>query len=331
MNAEFVLGMPVLDRAIPQFMKFNFKKSIKLIAMILVLFCLFSFFEIYIPKSKDISPVIVYTAKKGMGDEDIARDLEQQGIIKNNWFFRLYVVILGNHSKLQAGSYNLSSSMSIADIVKKFILGDVIKENIIIIEGWDIQDIGKYLESKSFCSQEYFLSLTKNDWSQNFDILKDKPKNLNLEGYIFPDTYQVYLGQTPEELLKNILNNLSKKLTPELRNEIVSQKKSVFGILWKRLVNDMSLQIDSTINYITNKSEARVAIKDTKIDSPYNTYKYQGLPLGPISNPGIDSILAAIYPIESPYWYYLSASTTGKTIFSKTLLEHNQAVAKYLK
>jgi len=322
--------------------------------MILVLFCLFSFFEIYIPKSKDISPVIVYTAKKGMGDEDIARDLEQQGIIKNNWFFRLYVVILGNHSKLQAGSYNLSSSMSIADIVKKFILGDVIKENIIIIEGWDIQDIGKYLESKSFCSQEYFLSLTKNDWSQNFDILKDKPKNLNLEGYIFPDTYQVYLGQTPEELLKNILNNLSKKLTPELRNEIVSQKKSVFeiitmasilekevkttedkkivsGILWKRLVNDMSLQIDSTINYITNKSEARVAIKDTKIDSPYNTYKYQGLPLGPISNPGIDSILAAIYPIESPYWYYLSASTTGKTIFSKTLLEHNQAVAKYLK
>ena len=108
-------------------------------------------------------------------------------------------------------------------------------------------------------------------------------------------------------------------------------KKIVSGILWKRLVNDMSLQIDSTINYITNKSEARVAIKDTKIDSPYNTYKYQGLPLGPISNPGIDSILAAIYPIESPYWYYLSASTTGKTIFSKTLLEHNQAVAKYLK
>jgi len=89
----------------------------------------------------------------------------------------------------------------------------------------------------------------------------------------------------------------------------------------------MPLQLDSTINYITGRSDASVAIKDTKINSPYNTYKYVGLPKGPISNPGIDSITAAIYPKATNYWYYLS---DGKTFFSETLAQHNAARAKYL-
>jgi UPF0755 protein len=91
----------------------------------------------------------------------------------------------------------------------------------------------------------------------------------------------------------------------------------------------MPLQVDATINYITNGNDPGVATKDTRIDSPYNTYKYAGLPLGPISSPGMDSILAAIYPKETNYLFYMS-SRSGKTIFSKTLQEHNMAVAKYL-
>jgi UPF0755 protein len=89
----------------------------------------------------------------------------------------------------------------------------------------------------------------------------------------------------------------------------------------------MPLQLDATINYITGKSDAGVAIKDTKIDSPYNTYKYNGLPKGPISNPGIYSITAAIYPTKTNYWFYLS---DGKTHYSETLDQHNAARAKYL-
>ena len=104
----------------------------------------------------------------------------------------------------------------------------------------------------------------------------------------------------------------------------------VSGILWKRLAVGMPLQVDATINYITNKNDAGVAIKDTKINSPYNTYKYAGLPAGPISSPGMDSILAAIYPTKNDYWYWLSANGTGKTIFSKTLDQHNIARVKYL-
>jgi len=110
----------------------------------------------------------------------------------------------------------------------------------------------------------------------------------------------------------------------------IEDKKIVSGILWKRLNSGMGLQVDATVLYALKKENSKVYIKDTQFDSPYNTYKYQGLPLGPISNPGADSIIAAIYPTKTNYLYYLSAPD-GKTIFSKTLEEHNYNKAKYLK
>ena len=110
----------------------------------------------------------------------------------------------------------------------------------------------------------------------------------------------------------------------------LEDKKVVSGILWKRMDNGMRLQVDATILYAQAKEGMKIYIKDTQINSPYNTYRVDGLPLGPISNPGIDSIIAAIYPTKTNYYYYLSAPD-GKTIFSKTLEEHNYNKNKYLK
>ena len=107
-------------------------------------------------------------------------------------------------------------------------------------------------------------------------------------------------------------------------------KKIVSGIFWKRIKTNTPLQSCASINYITGKNDRGALWQDIEIDSPYNTYKYRGLPLGPISNPGLESILATIYPEESDYWYYLS-TPSGKTIFSKTFKEHSAAQGKYLK
>ncbi len=310
--------------------------------------------EIYLPLKPLLNDSIVFTAQKGMGDEEIAKALEDAGIIKNSYFMRGYVFLTMQDYRLQAGKYSLSPSMSVAQIVRKFVTGDVIRQNITILEGWDKFQISKYLEAKGVCEEKDFLNLINFDYSKSYSFLQDKPKDISLEGYLFPDTYRVSLGEDKEDFLKKMLDNFDKKLTAELRAEIKNQNKSIFeiitmasilekevallndkkivsGILWKRIDVDMPLQVDSTVNYITGKSDAGVAIKDTKIDSPYNTYKYTGLPIGPISNPGLDSILAAIYPKDSPYWYYLSADGTGKTIFSKTIGEHNAARAKYLR
>lgn len=310
--------------------------------------------EVYIPKSEVGGSVIVYVVQKGIGEEEIASQLEAGGIIKNGLAFRLYVILTGKHLKLQAGKYTISSSMSIAQITNKFVVGDVVRFRLVLFEGWDIEDMGKYLEGESLYTKKEFIEAADKNFNTEFVFLKSKPANLGLEGYVFPDTYYVNEGESAEDFLRQTLYNFDRKLTPDLKIAIAAEKKTIFqiitmasiiekevrslkdkkivsGILWKRIENDFPLQVDSTVNYITRKDHASVAIKDTKIDSPYNTYLYKGLPLGPISNPGINSIIAAIYPEKSPYWYYLSADGTGQTIFSKTYAEHNAAIAKYFK
>ena len=346
------------------------KKIALIIAGVLLPALFFACFEIYIPVNPGSHETISFTAQKGWGDDEIAINLQKLGIIRSSYFFEFYVVLSLKHSALQAGEYNLSPKMSIHDIANKMAQGDIIRDKVIILEGWDEKDIGKYLESKGICpatrdpaqrdSQDDFLALVKKDYSDEFsaqggpasgwDFLKDKPKDADLEGYLFPDTYEISKGENCEDILIFLLANFDKKLTPELKTEIKNQEKSIFdiitmasmiekevrtpddkkivsGILWKRLAIGMPLQLDATINYITDKSDASVLTKDTKIDSPYNTYKYKGLPKGPISNPGINSIIAAIYPTQTNYWYYLS---DGKTHFSETLEQHNAAKAKYL-
>jgi len=329
----------------------NFLKKITLSVILFLLFIFFFIcFEIYIPINPRSHETITYTVQKGWGDDEIAKDLQKLKIIRNNYFFRLYVVVSLQHSNLQAGEYNLSPKMSIYQIAKKMAQGDVIRDTVVILEGWDIKDIAEYVQSKGICDQNEFIALTQKDYSSEFSFLQDKPKNLSFEGYLFPDTYEISKGESCEDILSLMLNNFDKKLTPELRTEIKKQNKSIFdvitmasmiekevrglndkkivsGILWKRLAINMPLQLDSTVNYITGGSRPSVSIKETKIDSPYNTYKYPGLPKGPISNPGISSITAAVYPKSTNYWFWLS---DGITHFSETLAQHNEARVKYL-
>ncbi len=334
-------------------MKKNTLKTIAAFSFLFMVFCLYVVWETFVPASPGLRDTINYVAKTGKGDEDIAKDLKGLSIIKNRYFFEAYVVLTFQHSKLQAGKYAFSPGMSVYQIVKKFVRGDVVKNKVTIIEGWDINDIAEYLEEKEIYAKDEFIKSANQDYSLEFNFLAEKPKNISIEGYLFPDTYEVSGGESAEDILKNIIANFEKKITPELKEEISAQGKSVFeiitmasiiekevktiedkkivsGLLWKRLETGMPLQVDATVNYITGKNHRSALITDTQIDSPYNTYKYKGLPLGPISNPGMESILAAIYPTESKYWYYLSA-LSGKTIFSETFKKHNIAREKYLR
>lgn len=316
---------------------------------------IFVCYGIFLPKEPGSTKVMVFSIQKGEGDEEISINLEKQGIIKNQYFFRGYVLGRGWFSKLQAGKYALSPAMNLPEIVNKFIKGDVIKIEITIPEGFTMAQIEQEINAKCE-TQNTNLELKSQNLSfykKDYKFLEDAPDTAGLEGYLFPDTYQISYDISSQALVKMMLNNFEKKLTEELRKEIQSQKKTIFkivtmasliekevreledkkivsGILWKRLKAGMPLQVDATITYITGKKTTNISVEETQIDSPYNTYKYYGLPLGPICNPGQDSILAAIYPKTTDYWFYLSTSE-GETVFSKTLKEHNIAKAKYLK
>lgn len=331
----------------------------KIFALFLIFFLMatigFSYFwqGIYLAKDKSSKEIKIFQIKKGETVEEIAKNLEKEGLIKSSIFFTVYNFFACTTPRLQAGYYYFSPSMTIPEIVKKMVEGEVIKEKITFIEGWNLNEIASYLEKKGILKKEDFLEAASQDFSSDFEFLKDKPRNQNLEGYIFPDTYEVFFGEAPKEIIKKALKNFNKKLTLEMRDEIAKQGKTIFeivtmasllekevktreekklvsGILWKRLENKIPLQVDATINYITGKKTTKISVEETKIDHPYNTYLYLGLPPGPICNPGIDSILAAIYPEKSDYWYYLS-TPEGETIFNKTYEEHLLAKEKYLK
>lgn len=185
-----------------------------------------------------------------------------------------------------------------------------------------------------------------------FPLLLEKPRSVSYEGYFFPDTYRVYADGLPEEILKKIFANLEKKITPELRAKIARQGKSLFEVLtmasvvereapsredmamvadifWRRYKLNWAMQSCATVNYITGKNTPGVSNDDRAIDSAYNTYKYPGLPPGPISNPSLTAIEATLYPRANDYWYFM-AGADGVTRYAKTLDEHNRNVAKYL-
>ncbi len=343
----------------------------KCLLIIFILFVLGTFYlvqGVYLPKNSTSQIEKLFLIERGQGVKEISVNLEKESLIKDENFFKIYILLKGKTKKLQAGEYLISPSMTIPEITEKFVLGEIVKEKITIIEGWNVGDIAWYLENKGMFQAEELFELIgfpmidyskatdlpkPKDFSQEYDFLKDKPKNLGLEGYLFPDTYYVDRGETIEEIIRMILDNFDKKLTADLRREISDQGKTIFeiiitaslvekevrtiedkkivsGILWKRLKNGIPLQVDATIACITGKKTTRISKEETQIDSPYNTYKYRGLPLGPISNPGFESILASVYHEDSDYLYYLS-TPEGETIFSRVLEEHNIAKAKYLK
>jgi len=329
----------------------NPKRIFLIILTIVILAGFFGLGGIYFSKNSNSTESVIFSVEKGEGSKEIALNLEKKGLIWWEPLFRAYVLITGYSKKLQAGSYELNPSMNVPQIVRKFVSGDTLKIKITIPEGFNLKQIEDEfsLELPRPALGRFFAA----DFKSEFDFLNDAPAGASLEGFLFPDTYILELLIDDKEIAESFLKNFNNKLTQDFRVEIKKQNKKIFeivtmtsliekevktkedkeivsGILWKRLKNNIPLQVDATIGYITGKKSTEISIDETKIDSPYNTYRYLGLPKGPICNPGIESILAAIYPQNSQYWYYLS-TPEGKTIFSKTLEEHNIAKAKYLK
>lgn len=306
---------------------------------------------------------------QGSGSRAIGGILKEKGLIRSKWAFAAYAALRGKAGSLKPGEYYFEGRIALPDIVNRLVRGERYpNERIITIpEGWDLRDIAEYFSSKGMYAPEewwdaagspaadYRISsrLHKPDsFAKEFPFLADKPPFVGLEGYLYPDTYRVFRDSPPEDIARKMLENFDAKVTPDLREEIARQKKTLFsiitaaslieketpdpndrkivsGIIWKRLKLGLPLQIDASVNYVTGKRETPGA-EDLAVDSPFNTYRHPGLPLGPIANPGIDAIRAAIYPAASDYLYYLSTAE-GKTIFSRTFDEHRAARAEYLK
>jgi UPF0755 protein len=302
-------------------------------------------FEFDTPKHKRQETI---TILRGENVFQIANDLKAEGYVSSKVFFVYEVLATGNFKKLKAGEYAFEGE-SQRRIIDKLASGETLTKSVTVVPGWDISDVANELKGSGVEGWQRLEDLKAADLKRDFDFLGDAPGNAGLEGYLYPDTYQTGTKQTATDLARTMLGNFGTKLSPQLRQEILAQgknvadvlnmaamlekevktladKRTVAGILWKRLDAKMPLQVDSTLLYY--KAGTAGAI-DKESESPYNTYRYSGLPAGPICNPGIESITAAVEPAESPYWYYLSAKD-GTTVFAKNYGDHLINKAKYI-
>jgi len=224
---------------------------------------------------------------------------------------------------------------------------------ITIIEGWNIKQIDNYLIGQGVKLDKRLADFNVRDYKSDYDFLADVPAGADLEGYLFPDTYRVFASTTADEVVRKMLSNFASKVSPEMLTEISRQKKTlhqiitmasvvekevasqndmkvVAGIFWDRIKNGQALESCATLAYVLGENKIRYTHKDTRVESPYNTYINRGLPPGPIANPGLNSISSAIYPTYTDYNYFLSRPDTGETVFSKTYEEHVINTEKYL-
>jgi UPF0755 protein len=300
----------------------------------------------------------------GSGVTSIGSILEENGIVKNETVFKYYVKF-NNESGFQAGSYDLTPSMTLSEIVNSLKTGKVMRKaefKITIPEGLQLDKIADIIADKSpYKKEEIEKKLNDKKWLEQ--LIKEFPNLVTeeilnkdikrpLEGYLYPATYSFYekkpslekiltkmIAQTDEVLAQYQDSMAEKEYTTHelltlssLIEEEATEKADrgkISSVFYNRIEEGMPLQTDPTVLYALGEHKSRTVYKDLKVDSPYNTYQVKGLPPGPIANAGTSSIEAALQPEDTNYYYFL-ASSTGSVYYSETLEEHNEKKEKYI-
>ena len=299
-------------------------------------------------------PVVNVQVERGKGVAGIGETLAQSGVIRSALAFQFYVRWHGAGSRLRAGRYALSGSMSLARILRTLEQGpghgggDRLR--VTVPEGFTLTQIAEALEAKGVCDATAFRDLASQPgaWT-HWDVGFALPQS-TLEGYLYPDTYDFLPHTPPEDIAKEMLLNFSRRFARPKEQEIAAgghslhevvtlaslierearvpaDRPRIAGVLENRLKQGMKLEIDATVLYALGHHKDRVLYKDLEIDSPYNTYRHAGLPPGPIASPGMAALDAALHPEANDYLYYV-AQKSGEHFFSRTLAEHDAAVRK---
>ena len=309
--------------------------------------------------SKDVSKMTL-TITESTNLDEIAKMLYVQGFISDMKYFKLEAKLYHATSGYIPGKYDISSNMSSTEILKRLTTSIKNEEETIkftIPEGYTINQIAQTLEDKNIVTKEAFLdAVTNKSYDAEYSFLRDIPTNGNyqykLEGYLFPDTYIVRKSVTAEEIIIMMLNrfeDITSKYAAYLNNssyslhEIITiasiieqeaklreERPIISGVIYNRLRDHMRLQMCSSVQYSLNKRKANLTTDDLAKDTPYNTYLYEGLPVGPICMPGEDCIRAAFSPEEHDYYYFVvDDEEKGTHFFSSTLDEHAAAKSRY--
>lgn len=315
-------------------MSFKYKRLIMFIMVTILCFIIIGIvaFKSVINKPLKITSDEQILIEQGESFYSLLNELKTEDKIKNTLIIKAYTKFKGMDLEIIPGQYTLNGNMSTNDIIE--LLQSVSDENYInftIPEGFTIDDIAEKLEKENICTSAEFINAVKEYPLPSY-IKENNNKRYNLEGFLFPDTYKFEVGIEPEAIVKTLLSrfdevwneivtNLGIKVNDGDIEKIVTvasmvekearvdeERATIASVIYNRVKKDMTLSIDATILYAYGYHKDKLYYKDLEIESPYNTYLYKGLPIGPISNPGAQSIIAALKPEDTDYLFYVLES-----------------------
>ena len=309
--------------------------------------------------------VVEFEVASGSSLSSVSRKLEEAGLIHNHSVFKYMADLMGMGQKIQSGDYELKRSMSSTEILDQLIAGDgkPLTMRITIIPGWTVEDIAAYLvEQDILKTKEEFLAACKDAAAYSgYYFIEETMKTADqrlyaLEGYLSPNTYEIYTSSSADTIIKRLLSQTEAAYSlsyDERAQELGMTMDQVFtlasmiekeaktadfakvsAVFHNRLKKGMTLGSDVTVKYVSGSEKMYLKDSDLDVDSPYNTYRRKGLPVGPICNPSMGAVVAALYPDEQyvaqKYLYFCSKDPdSGELYFSRTQEEHDAAVAMY--
>ncbi len=327
--------------------------AITLFTVLFFVLLAFQSYRFWMQSPEEGAAQVIVEVPEGASLALVADDLEDQDLIASSFWFRVYAALDGSARFVQAGTFELSPGMSYADVIDELIDAPGDEIQMTIPEGFTLEQIGERVLSS--------LALFESDWdaavgvssplaSHAFVTDAQKPSDVDLEGYLFPDTYRFFQNATADEIVETLVGEMQSNIEEEgitppagwtmhdvltlasiIEREVPNpdDMAMIADIFLKRLSIGMALQSDATINYITQKDDPTPSLDDLKVDSLYNTYLHAGLPPGPIASPGIEAIKAVVNPTSNPYYFYLT-SEEGEVIYSVTHDQHVANKAIYL-
>jgi len=292
---------------------------------------------------------LFYIVEDGSTLNSVAADLQEKGVIEKasslKWLSRLE-----GDTTIFAAAYALTPEMTVREVYEAITQGKAFSDEVqvTIIEGLTLDQIGDQFEEAELVASDVFVTAASSGlkrFTNTYSFLADLPAGATLEGYLFPDTYRFFKDAEVDDIIKRMLDTFDARLTSEMRIEIAKSGRSIHevvtlasivqdevrtedqmlvvaGIFQNRLDAGMMLQSDATVNYITRSGRDRSTFEDLEIDSPYNTYKYAGLPPGPIGAPGSQALLSAVAPEKTDYFFFLT-DKAGRVYYGETLADHN--------
>lgn len=308
------------------------------------------------PGTTNLAAPVTVTVAQGQGTRAVAANLAAAGVVKNKLSFELFVKREGAEAELRPGTYTFEGAVTYDDVLAQLKRGNLAEntKNVTVPEGKTVPQVAAIWEEAGLCTADEFLAACAAA-ELDYDFL---PTDVvgeaynRVEGFLFPETYNVSLDWGADELVKMQVRQFAKLWTDERQQQadtlgfsaqqvvtvasmierearVADERPLIASVIYNRLDIGQLLQIDATIQYILGEQVERVLYRHLEIDNPYNTYMYAGLPPGAICSPGISCIDAALNPADTDYYYYRTKSDgSGAHNFAKTLAEHNANAGK---